>query len=112
MGSAVRQSGALEMLQSVAQRLALSIDNARLFEQAQELAQQEFEVNTISARIQGATSMDEIAELAISELGRILGAEQASIRLGVLPTELLDSSNSTNSSNGSGGASGGNGAHV
>jgi GAF domain-containing protein len=112
MGSAVRQSDALEMLQSVAQRLALSIDNARLFEQAQELAQQEFEVNTISARIQGATSMDEIAELAISELGRILGAEQASIRLGVLPTELLDSSNSTNSSNGSGGASGGNGAHV
>lgn len=106
MGSAVRQSDALEMLQSVAQRLALSIDNARLFEQAQELAQQEFEVNTISARIQGATSMDEIAELAISELGRILGAEQASIRLGVLPTEPPDSSN------GSAGASSGNGVRV
>jgi GAF domain-containing protein len=106
MGSAVRQSDALEMLQSVAQRLALSIDNARLFEQAQELAQQEFEVNTISARIQGATSMDEIAELAISELGRILGAEQASIRLGVLPTEPSDSSN------GSSAASGGNGVRV
>jgi GAF domain-containing protein len=113
MGSAVRQSDALEMLQSVAQRLALSIDNARLFEQAQELAQQEFEVNTISARIQGATSMDEIAELAISELGRILGAEQASIRLGVVPTEPSDSSNSSNtSSNGSGGANGGNGARI
>src|SRR5207248_506715 len=53
LGSSIRQSDALEMLQSVAQRLALSIDNARLFEQAQELAQQELEVNAISARMQG-----------------------------------------------------------
>jgi GAF domain-containing protein len=79
----VRQSDAVEMLQSVAQRLALSIDNARLFEQAQELAQQELEVNTISSKLQGVTGMNDLIKIAINELSRTLGAEQASIRLGV-----------------------------
>ena len=79
----MRQTETLEMLQSVAQRLALSIDNARLFEQAQELAQQELQVNTISAKLQGITGMDEIVKVAVDELSRALGAEQASIRLTV-----------------------------
>src|SRR5258708_8352379 len=80
-----RQSDTLEMLQSVAQRLALSVDNARLFEQAQEVAQQELEVNIISARLQGASNMTDLVKTAISELSRALGANQASIRLGVTP---------------------------
>ncbi len=99
MSGSVRQSDALEMLQSVAQRLALSIDNARLFEQAQELAQQELEVNAISAKIQSVTNMDEIVETAIGELSRALGASQASIRLGTIaPT----SRNGGNGSDGKG----------
>src|SRR5258708_22326213 len=81
--SSARQSDTLEMLQSVAQRLALSIDNARLFEQAQELAQQELEVNAISAKLQSMTSMNDIVKTAVGELGRALGAQQASIRLGL-----------------------------
>ncbi len=77
-----------------AQRLALSIDNARLFEQAQELAQQEFEVNAISAKLQGVTGMNDLIKIAISELSRTLGAEQASIRLGVgLQKELVSGQN-------------------
>jgi GAF domain-containing protein len=88
-----RQSDTLEMLTSVANRLALSIDNARLFEQAQELAQQELEVNAISARMQGVTNMNELLKTAINELSRALGAEQASIRLGVtMPTANENSS--------------------
>src|SRR5258708_37832939 len=78
-----RQSDTLEMLQSIAQRLALSIDNARLVEQAQELAQQELEVNAISTKIQGVTSMSEIVKTALSELARALGASQAAIRMGI-----------------------------
>ncbi len=78
-----RQSDTLEMLQSVAQRLALSVDNARLFEQAQDLARQELQVNAISAKLQGATDMGEIVKTAIGELGRALGASQASIRVGL-----------------------------
>ncbi|MEP7288908.1 MAG: GAF domain-containing protein [Chloroflexota bacterium] len=100
--SAVRQSDTLEMLQSVAQRLALSIDNARLFEQAQELAQQELEVNAISAKLQGITSMSELIKTAMSELSRALGAEQAAIRLGLALRNAPNTPVNTNGSNGKG----------
>ncbi len=100
VGSGVRQSDTLEMLQSVAQRLALSIDNARLFEQAQELAQQELEVNAISAKIQSVNSMSEIIKTTISELGRVLGADQASIRLGVERRDKIPSTVSSGSNEG------------
>jgi GAF domain-containing protein len=85
MGGAVRQAETLDVLQSVAQRLALSIDNARLFEQAQELAQRELEVNTISGNLQGINDIDSLARATIHELSRALGAAQAAIRLGTAP---------------------------
>lgn len=80
----IRQAETLEVLQSLAQRLALSIDNARLFEQAQELAQRELEVNAISTNLQGINDVDELARMTLQELSRALGATQASIRLGAL----------------------------
>jgi GAF domain-containing protein len=80
------------MIQAVAQRLALSVDNARLFEQTQELAQQELEVNTISARIQGLTDTDDLVRTVIQELSRALGAERATVRLGA-PAGLGSSGN-------------------
>lgn len=86
MGGEVRQAETLDVLQSVAQRLALSIDNARLFEQAQELAQRELEVNTISGNLQGINDIDSLARATIHELSRALGAAQAAIRLGTAPS--------------------------
>ena len=63
---------------------------------AQELAQQELEVNAISAKLQGMTSMNDIVRTAVSELGRALGAQQASIRLGLdLGKGLPGASNGT-----------------
>jgi GAF domain-containing protein len=96
MSNTVRQSDALEMLQSVAQRLAMSIDNARLFEQAQELAQQELEVNAISTTLQSVTTIDEIIQTTIGELSRALGANQASIRLGDIPGGSRNGGNGNN----------------
>src|SRR5579859_1126580 len=83
VSAGARQSDTLEMLQSVAQRLALSVDNARLFEQTQERAQQELQVNAISARLQAVNSMDDLIRITVSELGQALGASEASIRLGL-----------------------------
>ncbi len=83
----MRQADILELLLAVAQRLALSLDNARLFEQAQEVAQQELEVNAISAKMQRVTDVDEILQTVLNELGRVLGADQASIRLGAPSTK-------------------------
>lgn len=75
----------LDMIQAVAQRLAVSVDNARLFEQTQELAQQEFELNSISSKIQGHTDIQELVKVALHELGVALDADAAAIRLGKLP---------------------------
>jgi GAF domain-containing protein len=81
---AVRQAETLEVLQALAQRLALSIDNARLFEQAQELAQRELEVNAISKNLQAIKDIDGLARTTLQELSRALGAVHASIRIGSL----------------------------
>jgi len=84
LSGAVRQTETLEVLQALAQRLALSIDNARLFEQAQELAQRELEVNAISTNLQAINDIDGLARATLQELSRALGAVQASIRIGNL----------------------------
>ncbi|MCS6871359.1 MAG: GAF domain-containing protein [Anaerolineae bacterium] len=89
LSSAVRQTETLEILQALAQRLALSIDNARLFEQAQELAQRELEVNAISANLQAISDIDGLARAALQELSRALGAVQASIRIGSTESDAL-----------------------
>ncbi|GAB4551941.1 MAG: hypothetical protein OHK0023_19450 [Anaerolineae bacterium] len=81
-GVAMRQTEALEVLQALAQRLALSIDNARLFEQAQELAQRELEVNAISTNLQAINEIEGLARATLQELSRALGATEASIRIG------------------------------
>ncbi|MFN8419619.1 MAG: GAF domain-containing protein [Anaerolineae bacterium] len=71
-----------EMTQAIAQRLAVSVDNARLFEQTQELAQQEFELNSISSRLQGYNDVQELVKVALHELSIALDADRAAIRLG------------------------------
>lgn len=83
----MRQAETLEVLQALAQRLALSIDNARLFEQAQELAQRELEVNAISTSLQAINDIDGLARATLQELSRALGAVQASIRIGSADSE-------------------------
>jgi len=79
----LRQADLLEMLQAVAGRLALNIDNARLFEEAQQAAQQELQVNAISTKMQGVTDIDDLLRTVVNELGRTFNAKHASVRLGI-----------------------------
>jgi GAF domain-containing protein len=74
-------AAALELAQVVAERLALSLENARLFEQAQTTAQREQLVSQISGKLTGTTDIDQILQTAIRELGLALGASQTMIRL-------------------------------
>ncbi|MBN1965857.1 MAG: GAF domain-containing protein [Anaerolineae bacterium] len=82
----VSPDDARELAQAVADRLALTLDNARLFEEAQLLAQQEHIVNEISGQLQSVTRVDDMLRVALSELSRALGAEQAAVRLHVADT--------------------------
>ena len=83
---------ALELAQAVADRLALSLENARLFEQAQITAQREQQVGEITARMQTATDLHGLLSLAANQFQDALGAGFTRVRLGVLPSDTPDES--------------------
>ncbi len=71
-----------EMVQAVAQRLALSLENARLYEATLQAAAQEQRINDIAARFQSVATVDELLRITLAELSETLGAETGSVRLG------------------------------
>jgi GAF domain-containing protein len=73
---------AVETLKAVAQRLATSVDKARLFEETRATAAQEQRLNEISARYQSVNSVDDLLRITLTELSDTLGATQGAIRLG------------------------------
>jgi GAF domain-containing protein len=76
---------ALELAQAVAERLALSLENARLFEQAQTTARREQLVSQITAQLQVSNDLQTLLTLAASQFQDALGATFTRVRLG-LPT--------------------------
>lgn len=98
----VREADVIEMMQAVAQRLATNLDNVRLYEEAQESAQQEQRINAVVARYQSANSIDELLQITLAELSETLGAEHSVIRLGVSPERSDNGNNIPFTSNGSG----------
>ncbi len=75
----------IDMVHSISQRLGVSLDNARLFEESNEATAQEQRVGEIVSQYQSADSVDELLRLTIKGLAETLGADHASIRLGVVP---------------------------
>lgn len=73
----------VEVAQAVADRLAVTIENVRLVDRSQRLADRESQVGEIATALQQQTSVDDMLATAVSELSRLLGAERASIRLGM-----------------------------
>jgi GAF domain-containing protein len=69
------------IIQAVAERMAFSLENARLFDQARTAAEREQQLNQITARLQGLTSVEDVLATAISTLGQALGADRGLIRL-------------------------------
>lgn len=71
----------LEMVEAVAQRLAVSLENARLYEETTAAAAYEQRINDIAARYQEVTTVDELLRITVTELSQSLGAAQGAIRL-------------------------------
>jgi GAF domain-containing protein len=65
----------LQLLQSIAERTALAIENARLYIQAQRAAEREGLINEIASRLQRAPSLAMLLETATRELAEALGTE-------------------------------------
>jgi putative methionine-R-sulfoxide reductase with GAF domain len=70
-----------EVLQSLANQVAIATQNASTFAQTQRQADVEAMVNTIGQKIQSATTVEAAMQVAAREVGRALGGTKAVVRL-------------------------------
>jgi GAF domain-containing protein len=73
----------IRLFTSLAPQIATIMENRRQFEQAQQQAEREAMLNTISQKIQSATSVEAVLQIAARELGRALDASKAVAQLSV-----------------------------
>lgn len=98
--SDVRQDDSIEIVQAVAQRLALSLDNVRLFEETQRNVRQQQAINNLVGQFQSAITVDELLQMTLTEISQLMGAKQGTIRLGsalVRTGHVFDSQNGNGS---------------
>jgi PAS domain-containing protein/putative methionine-R-sulfoxide reductase with GAF domain len=73
----------INIMTTLSTQVAVSLQNARSYARAQRQAEREALINTISERIQATNSVESALQVAVREIGRALGANQAAIRLGL-----------------------------
>jgi GAF domain-containing protein len=71
----------VELLTSIANQVAVGLQNARLYAAAQEEVERALLLNTITQRIQNTTSVEQALQVAVRELGRVLPGQLAAVRL-------------------------------
>jgi len=71
---------------TLASQVATALQNARSFSQAQRQAERESTLNIIGQKIQSATSVESVLQIAARELGRALGASLTVAQLGIKDT--------------------------
>lgn len=78
------------VLETLADQIAVAVENARLFQEAVGRAEREQSVVQITSKIRASRDIDTMLQTAVRELRLALGAGRASIRLAAAPTELAD----------------------
>jgi putative methionine-R-sulfoxide reductase with GAF domain len=72
-----------QLLQSVANQVAIALRNARLFAEAQQQAKHQALINEISQRIRDANTIDDVLKITATELGEALPVESVSVEMRV-----------------------------
>jgi GAF domain-containing protein len=87
----------VQLIQSIAERTALAVENARLYLQAQRAADRERLVNTIAGRLQRAPNLAMLLQSAAQELAQALGTESvyAEISLDQQLTQITELASET-----------------
>ena len=85
----------VSMIEEIAERLALVLENARLMQEAQSLVAREQRINLISSQVRSSISLDTILQNTVRELGRALGASRTFIQLGIEPGNLPPAGDAT-----------------
>lgn len=70
------------LLKSISDQIAIALENAKLFEQFQQQASREALLNQVTRKIQLASSVDQVLQIAAQELGKALNADYTSVKLG------------------------------
>jgi sigma-B regulation protein RsbU (phosphoserine phosphatase) len=68
---------------TLASQVAIALQNARSFTQAQRQAERETLLNVIGQKIRSATTVDAVLQIAARELGHALGAPLTIAQLGL-----------------------------
>ena len=76
----------IQLVQSISDRAALSLENARLFEDATRRAEQEETISRVTTQIGASTDFERIMQTTIQELGLALGASRSFIQIGSTST--------------------------
>jgi GAF domain-containing protein/HAMP domain-containing protein len=71
----------IAVARAVADQVALTLDNVRLFDEARRRAQREALVRGLTDKMRRINDVDAILEMAVQELGKTLGSARAFIRL-------------------------------
>jgi GAF domain-containing protein len=69
----------IDLVQAVAERIALSAENARLFDETSRRAERERLVTEITSKIRSANRPEEMIQTALDELRNALGAAQVKL---------------------------------
>lgn len=84
----------ISLIQAVAERAALALENANLFEATERRATRERIIADVATRIGESNDMERIMHTTIQELGRTLGAARTFIQLGASSPEYQDAAGS------------------
>ncbi|MBI4631161.1 MAG: GAF domain-containing protein, partial [Chloroflexi bacterium] len=79
----------IDLLQAIASQVAIGLQNARSYTQAQRQADYESMLNAINEKIQTATTIEDVTQIAARELGQALGASRISVQIGKTNAVLI-----------------------
>jgi hypothetical protein len=71
----------VSLIEGSVNRLAISLENARLLEEIQLRAERERLVSEVSSKVRAAADVDSVLKIAIEEIGKSLGVSEVMVQL-------------------------------